>query len=103
MKITPSIDLATGKADPATPTGSRPVGTGKSESSSTGEGASLHLSELSTQLQALESSLAAGEAFDVAKVERIKTAIRDGTLSINAPVIAEKMLAAVKEMLAKGR
>jgi len=101
MKITPSTDLATGKADSAAPAGSRAVGSGKSEPASTGEGASIHISELSTQLQALEASLAAGNEFDAGKVEQIKAAIRDGTLSISAPIVADRMLAVVKEMLTK--
>src|SRR2546430_1442418 len=101
MKITPSIDVTTGKAESATPAGARPVGAGRSEPAASGEGASIHLSELSTQLQALEASLAAGNEFDAGRVEQIKAAIRDGTLSINAPVVADKMLAEVREMLTK--
>jgi len=104
MKITPSIDLATGKATPASPSGPRAVGAGKADASSDSGSASIHLSELSTQLQALESSLAAGDEFDAAKVDEIKTAIRDGTLTVSAPVVADRMLAAVKDMLtSKGR
>ena len=103
MKITPSIDLATGKAAPAAPAAARPAGAEKTESPSGTEGASIHISELSTQLQALESSLAGGAEFDAAKVEQIKMAIRNGTLSVNAEVVADRMLAAVKDMLAKGR
>jgi len=101
MKITPSIDLAASKADSAAPASPNAVGSAKSVPSPSGQGASIHISELSTQLRALEASLAAGNEFDAGKVEQIKAAIRDGTLSISAPAVADKMLAAVKEMLTK--
>jgi negative regulator of flagellin synthesis FlgM len=70
-------------------------------SAETGGGASVQLSALSTQLAALESSLAAGAAFDAGKVQEIKEAIRSGSLSVNAQVVAEKMLAGLQEMFAK--
>jgi negative regulator of flagellin synthesis FlgM len=64
-------------------------------------GSSVELSALSTQLAALETSLAAGGVFDAAKVEQIKQAIRDGSLQVNASVVAEKMLAGLQEMFSK--
>jgi flagellar biosynthesis anti-sigma factor FlgM len=59
------------------------------------------LSALSTQLAALESSLATGAAFDASKVQEIKEAIRSGSLTVNAQVVAEKMLAGLQEMFGK--
>lgn len=64
-------------------------------------GASVQLSALSTQLAALETSLATGAPFDVNKVEQIKQAIRDGTLAVDARVVAEKMLSGLQEMFGK--
>lgn len=66
-------------------------------------GASVQLSALSTQLAALESSLATGEAFDASKVQEIKEAIRNGSLTVDAQAVAEKMLAGLQEMFGKVR
>lgn len=52
-------------------------------------GATVRLSELSAQLV----STSAGPDFDQAKVESIKQAIADGKLSINADVVADKLIA----------
>jgi len=76
-------------------------GTAGKPSADAGGGASVQLSALSTQLAALESSLAAGTAFDAGKVQEIKEAIRSGSLTVNAQVVAEKMLAGLQEMFAK--
>jgi len=62
---------------------------------------SVQLSQLSTQLHAIESSLS-GPEFDRAKVEDIKQAIRDGSLSVNADVVADKMLSSARELLSQG-
>lgn len=64
-------------------------------------GTSVHLSALSTQLAALESSLAAGGAFDAEKVQEIKEAIRSGSLAVHADIVADKMLASLQEMFGK--
>ncbi len=66
-------------------------------------GASVQLSALSTQLAALESSLATGAAFDAGKVQEIKAAIRNGSLTVDAQVVAEKMLTGLQEMFGKGK
>ena len=62
---------------------------------------SVQLSQLSAQLHALESSMAAGGEFDQTKVDAIKEAIRNGTLSINTDVVADRMLAGLEDMLGK--
>jgi negative regulator of flagellin synthesis FlgM len=66
-------------------------------------GAAVQLSALSTQLAALESSLAAGGAFDAGKVQDIKEAIRNGSLTVNAQAVAEKMLTGLQEMFGKAK
>ncbi len=102
MKINPSlVGVNQGKAA-GTNGSDRP-----SQSGSVAPGASsapdtIHLSQLSTQLQALQSTLASGGEFDRAKVEAIKEAIRDGRLPINAEVVADRMLAAALAMMPKG-
>ncbi|HSN46844.1 MAG TPA: flagellar biosynthesis anti-sigma factor FlgM [Casimicrobiaceae bacterium] len=79
----------------------RPNAAPAKSSPEAGGGASVQLSALSKELAALESSLATGGAFDAGKVQEIKEAIRSGTLSVNAQVVAEKMLAGLQEMFAK--
>ena len=62
-------------------------------------GEPTHLSSMSSQLSALETQLSASPAFDSAKVESIKAAIRDGQFTINSGAIADKLLAGVQEIL----
>jgi negative regulator of flagellin synthesis FlgM len=62
-------------------------------------GEPIQLSPMSSQLSALETQLAASPAFDSAKVESIKAAIRDGQFTINSGAIADKLLAGVQEFL----
>lgn len=64
---------------------------------STGE--PIQLSALSGELSALETQLSSSPAFDSAKVESIKAAIRDGQFTINSGAIADKLLAGVQEFL----
>jgi len=100
MKINPSVDpLKSRKAESSTPAASQPNAAGAKTAAPAAEGSSIHLSGLSTQLQALASTLAASGEFDTAKVEAIKQAIRDGRLGVNAEVIADKMLTDLREML----
>ena len=94
MKITRPIDLVDGSKPAAN------AGTGRANGNAApvagtpiGTRDSVRLSTLSTQMHALETSLAAGGEFDRTRVEAIKQAIRDGKLSVNADVIADRMLA----------
>ena len=104
MKINNSVVSGqTGKPASSAPAGmatERAVGAAAKPQPSAAPGASVQLSALSTQLAALESSLATGGVFDAAKVEEIKQAIRDGSLQVHADVVAEKMLAGLQEMFA---
>jgi len=100
MKITRPIDLVDGNKPAAN------AGTGRANGNAapvagaaTGTRDSVRLSALSTQMHALESSLATGGEFDRTRVEAIKQAIRDGKLSVNAEVIADRMLASDLEIL----
>ena len=104
MKIPPTSpgSIQGGKTTEAADSGraKASAGTNASVPASAGS-ASVQLSQLSTQLHAIESSLS-GPEFDQAKVEEIKQAIRDGSLSVNPEVVADKMLASAQELLAKG-
>lgn len=62
-------------------------------------GEPIQLSAMSGQLSALETQLSASPAFDSAKVDAIKQAIRDGQFTINSGAIADKLLAGVQEFL----
>lgn len=62
---------------------------------------SVQLSNVSTQIQALETSLAEVSGFDAAKVEAIKLAISEGRYTINAEAIADKLIASTRELLAQ--
>lgn len=98
MKINPSsIDaLVTGKdakaaGDPAT--------TKASSVNPKPNADRVDLSPLSTQIAALQSSLAAEPGFDRARVEAIKQAIVDGRLTVSAEVVADKMIASALAIL----
>jgi negative regulator of flagellin synthesis FlgM len=73
--------------------------TAKSGSMATGSAAgAIRLSELSSQLHRLESSLTSEPGFDAARVEQIKTAIRDGNYQVNAEAVADKVIQSIREL-----
>ena len=100
MKINPSsIDALLGGKDAKAPAD---AGTAKAAPANpTTGGDRVDLSPLSTQIAALESSLAAEPGFDRARVEAIKQAIVDGRLTVNAEVVADKMIASALAMLGR--
>ena len=59
------------------------------------------LSNTSTQIQALETSIGEASGFDAAKVEAIKQAISEGKFTINPEAIADKLIASTRELLAQ--
>lgn len=101
MKINPSLEVVTGgkaadaksadraQAKPSAAGGATPAG-----------GERVQLSELSTQIAALESSLA-GPEIDTARVEAIKSAIREGRLTVDSGVVADRMIASALALLGK--
>jgi negative regulator of flagellin synthesis FlgM len=58
----------------------------------------IRLSELSSQLHLLESRLSSEPGFDAARVEQIKTAIRDGSYHVNADAVADKVIQSIREL-----
>ncbi|MEP7062189.1 MAG: flagellar biosynthesis anti-sigma factor FlgM [Betaproteobacteria bacterium] len=102
MKITPSTtgsrSEAAGQASPAT---DRKTGGAAAPVAGIAEQDTIKLSPLSSELAALEASLAANGDFDTAKVDAIRQAILDGTLSVDSGAIADKMLAAAAAWLGK--
>jgi negative regulator of flagellin synthesis FlgM len=61
----------------------------------------IHISDLSNQLASLENRFATDGAFDAARVESIKTAIREGRFTVNPEAVADKLLDSVRELLRK--
>lgn len=73
--------------------------TGKGAAAQTdGNGQAIRLSELSSQLHNLESRLTSEPGFDAARVEAIKTAIRDGSYQVNAEAVADKVIQSIREL-----
>jgi negative regulator of flagellin synthesis FlgM len=61
----------------------------------------VQLSSMSTQLQALESSINEASGIDTGKVEALKQIINEGTYTISAETIANKLIASTQELLAQ--
>lgn len=100
MKIDNSIKTIPGTAANGVAAGqprSGRVGGGSRSSSPAGE--KVQLSELSSQLQAVETSLASSGVVDAARVDEIKLAISEGRFKVNSGAVADRLLQAVKEML----
>lgn len=99
------IDGSSGAKDLGSATGIAPGSARKS--GTTGDVATakdaVSLSDLSAQLQELETRLSAEPAFDAGRVEQIKDAIRSGTFQVNAEAVAEGLISSVQDLLAKPR
>ena len=59
----------------------------------------VQITALSSQLQAMESSMGNVPVVDSARVEAIKLAISEGRFKINPEVIADSLLATVKDLM----
>lgn len=57
------------------------------------------ITSLSSQLQALESGLSDVPVVDAGKVEAIRLAIAEGRFEVDANVVADKLIASVREYL----
>lgn len=62
---------------------------------------SVQLSSVSTQIQALETGIAQASGIDAVKVEAIRQAILEGRYTMDAEVIADKLIASTRELLAR--
>ena len=72
---------------------------GTASAPSSGGGDRVQLSPLSSQLQAVESSMANTPAVDSARVAEIKQAIAEGRFKVNPDVVADHLLQAARELL----
>ena len=101
MKINPSVaGLDQGKSTGAA-SGDRSTKAAAPSGAGSPQADTIQLSALSAQLHALEATLSTGAEFDRNKVEAIKQAIRDGTLTVNPEVVADRMLAGTLALLGK--
>jgi negative regulator of flagellin synthesis FlgM len=96
MKIDNSIKPAT--SGPISGGGSRP-GKGAASTPGSGGGDRVQLSPLSSQLQAIESSMADTPVVDSARVAEIRQAIAEGRFRVNPDVVAEHLLQTARELL----
>ena len=78
--------------------GSRP-GKGAASTPSPGGGDRVQLSPLSSQLQAIESSMADTPVVDSARVAEIRQAIAEGRFKVNPDAVADHLLQTARELL----
>lgn len=75
-------------------------GGGKSPIQTAG-GDAVSVSASSSQVRALEAQLAAIDVTDAGKVESVKAAIADGSFTVDAEVVADRLIDHTKETLRK--
>lgn len=78
--------------------GSRP-GKGTASAPGSGGGDRVQLSPLSSQLQAIESSMADTPVVDSARVAEIRNAIAEGRFKVNPDAVADHLLQTARELL----
>ena len=98
MKIPPTPPRVSGSAPAQAGETGRAKGTSGKAKEASAAGSAVQLSPLSARLQGIASSLS-GPEFDRGKVELIKEAIRDGKLSVNTDVVADRMIEDVQSRL----
>ena len=100
MKITRTTEPArTERAQSKSGASSRAGGatTQPAASDSSGSGAPVQLSDLSSRLSQLESQFPQS-SFDAAKVSEIRNAIAEGRYQVNAGAVADKLLASAAQL-----
>ena len=98
MKITNGIDTSGSLERPRTHQGGAPA---KSVPGAPAASETIRISDLSSQLAAIESRISSDGAFDASRVEKIKDAMREGRFKVNAEAVADKLLDSVRELLRK--
>lgn len=101
MKIDNSVkSVSQTKATQSTTKKSGAGAASKGASSARGGAADkVDINPLSSQLQALESSLEGVSVVDTARVDAIKQAISEGRFKVNPDAIADRLIETVKEMV----
>ena len=59
----------------------------------------VSLGSTATQLHNMESSMSAAPVVDAAKVAEIKQAISEGRFQVNSSVVAERLIATVRDLI----
>ncbi len=96
MKIDNTIkSIGTG----AVGSGGSRAGKGAAGAAGSGAGDRVQLSPLSSQLQAIESSMADTPVVDSAKVAEIRNAIAEGRFKVNPDAVADHLLQTARELL----
>ncbi len=98
MKIDNSVKSVS-QAKGTKATGKKSAAGAAKGASSSGSSEKVDINPLSSQLQALESSLEQVAVVDTARVEAIKQAISEGRFKVNPDVIADRLISTVKEMV----
>jgi len=98
MKIENSVKPGTGS--PVSGSGAHAgKGAAATPGSSGGESNRVQLSPLSSQLQAIESSMIDTPVVDSARVAEIRQAIAEGRFKVNPDVVADQLLQTARELL----
>ena len=63
------------------------------------ESTSVSLGSTAAQLRSIESNAASPAAFNAAKVAEIKQAISEGRFQMNSSVIADRLIASVRDLI----
>ncbi len=96
MKIDNNIKPVT--RDTVSGSGTRP-GKGAPSTPNPGKGDQVQLSPLSSQLQAIESSMANSPVVNSERVAEIRQAISEGRFKVNPDVVADSLLQTARELL----
>ncbi len=99
MKVenSPKSGLPLGIAGGA-PKTSKGAASPPSAGASSGSGARVQLSALSSQLQTIESHMADMPVVDAARVSEIRQAIAEGRFKVNPNVVADHLLQTAREL-----
>lgn len=82
--------------------GTRATGKGKSGQAAAQQGAggtSVSLGSTATQLHSMENSMANAPVVDAAKVAEIKQAIAEGRFQVNTSLVADRLIATVRDLI----
>lgn len=88
-------------APPVSASTSRPSARPQPSATDTSGKDNVSISEKSSQLQALESSMKEAPEVDSSKIEAIRQALSDGSFSISSGRVADNMIASAREIIAQ--
>jgi negative regulator of flagellin synthesis FlgM len=98
MKVNNSPESTPGLTTPVSKRTAAGPGASAASAPTQDEGASVKFSPV-TQAMTKGVARSGTDVFDAAKVEAMRTAIQNGSFSVNAEAIADKMLSQARELL----